>query len=222
MRIAETWNTPQYRVFIYTMENHWYVEFEAGPMKQGYKFSKEKFASLADMKAALTVAGDKGFKLRSFVYPRNQSSPAHNAVLKQLGFTSYRGNQRAWAYLATDGTGQSLYRRAFRLADNYLNLSGHHGQKPLAVNDITEIAASRYLRKYSDRFSMLERMRLHRIMNSMSEAAASKQIFHLWWHPHDFGQNLDQNIAVLDDLLQHYKSLQDRFGMVSKNMAELA
>ena len=54
MRIAETWNTPQYRVFIYTMDAHWYVEFEAGPMKQGYKFSKEKFASLADMKDALT------------------------------------------------------------------------------------------------------------------------------------------------------------------------
>jgi hypothetical protein len=54
MRIAETWNTPQYRVFIYTLETAWYVEFEAGPMKQGYKFSKEKFPGLMDVKNALT------------------------------------------------------------------------------------------------------------------------------------------------------------------------
>ena len=54
MRIADSWNTPQYRVFIYTLETAWYVEFEAGPMKQGYKFSKEKHPNLEDMKDALS------------------------------------------------------------------------------------------------------------------------------------------------------------------------
>jgi hypothetical protein len=60
MRIAESYTTPQYRVVIYTLETAWYVEFEAGPMKQGYKFNKEKYPALADVKNALseTFLGD--------------------------------------------------------------------------------------------------------------------------------------------------------------------
>lgn len=54
MRIAESWKTPQFRIVIYTMETSWYVEFEAGPMKQGYKFNKEKYPALVDVKAALS------------------------------------------------------------------------------------------------------------------------------------------------------------------------
>lgn len=50
MRIAEAWTTPQFRIAIYTLDLHWYVEFEAGPMKQGYKFSKEKYPALPDVK----------------------------------------------------------------------------------------------------------------------------------------------------------------------------
>ncbi len=53
MRIAETLNTPQFRIVIYTLDNTWYVEFEAGPMKQGYKMQKEKFPAIADVKNAL-------------------------------------------------------------------------------------------------------------------------------------------------------------------------
>ena len=54
MRIAESWNTPQYRVVIYTLDAAWYVEFEAGPMKQGYKWTKEKCPSIVDVKNAMT------------------------------------------------------------------------------------------------------------------------------------------------------------------------
>jgi hypothetical protein len=53
MRIAESWTLPQYRIVVYTLDTSWYVEFEAGPMKQGYKLSKEKYASLAAVKEAL-------------------------------------------------------------------------------------------------------------------------------------------------------------------------
>jgi len=56
MRIVETLLTPRYRIVIYTLENHWYIEFEAGPMKQGYKFSKEKHPSLEAAKLLLSDA----------------------------------------------------------------------------------------------------------------------------------------------------------------------
>ncbi len=176
----------------------------------------------ADLGSAVAVAQKRGIKLKSFVYPRNQSSPSHNDVLRKAGFTNFRGNQRSWVYRATDGTGQSLPRRALRLADNYFNLTGHHGQNTVEIDGLTELAASSYLRSYSVEFSFLERLRLQRIMRSMTLAADNNQIFHLWWHPHDFGNNLDENLTILEQLLQHFSRLQQTHGMISKNMAELA
>ncbi|MEY2963022.1 MAG: hypothetical protein RL754_283 [Bacteroidota bacterium] len=56
MRVVETWHTKQYKTTIYAMERWHYVEFEAGPMKQGYKFMKDTHPSVADIKDALTPA----------------------------------------------------------------------------------------------------------------------------------------------------------------------
>lgn len=56
MRIADTILSPRFKTVIYTLENHWYVEFEAGPMKQGYKLSKEKYPALGDVHQVLSVS----------------------------------------------------------------------------------------------------------------------------------------------------------------------
>ena len=53
MRIVETWSTQQFKTTIYAMERWHYVEFEAGPMKQGFKFMKESHPSTAEVKEAL-------------------------------------------------------------------------------------------------------------------------------------------------------------------------
>jgi len=50
MRIVETWSTQQFKTTIYAMERWHYVEFEAGPMKQGFKFMKESHPSTAKSK----------------------------------------------------------------------------------------------------------------------------------------------------------------------------
>ncbi len=42
MRVADTIAHPRMRIIIYTLDKHYYVEFEAGPMKQGFRFSKEQ------------------------------------------------------------------------------------------------------------------------------------------------------------------------------------
>ena len=55
MRIVETWSTKQYKTTIYAMERWHYVEFEAGPMKQGFKFMKDAHPAPADVKSALTA-----------------------------------------------------------------------------------------------------------------------------------------------------------------------
>ncbi|MAZ96827.1 MAG: hypothetical protein CMP53_04815 [Flavobacteriales bacterium] len=53
MRIVETWSTKQFKTTIYAMERWHYVEFEAGPMKQGFKFMKDTHPTAAQVKEAL-------------------------------------------------------------------------------------------------------------------------------------------------------------------------
>jgi hypothetical protein len=56
----------------------------------------------------------------------------------------------------------------------------------------------------------------------MDTAAKSNATYHLWWHPHNFGVYLDENIAVLARILEHYAKLRDEMGWRSLTMAEVA
>jgi hypothetical protein len=56
----------------------------------------------------------------------------------------------------------------------------------------------------------------------MEHAAREDLDFHLWWHPHNFGSNTRENLAVLGALLAEHRSLRDRYGWPSRNMTEAA
>lgn len=49
MRILANIPHPKYRIVAYTLDNHYYIEIEAGPMKQCYKLPKSKAESLEDI-----------------------------------------------------------------------------------------------------------------------------------------------------------------------------
>jgi hypothetical protein len=54
----------------------------------------------------------------------------------------------------------------------------------------------------------------------MSAAAITGQSFHLRWHPHNFGADLNENLAFLTEILKHYEALRERHGMTSSTMQE--
>jgi len=56
----------------------------------------------------------------------------------------------------------------------------------------------------------------------MTFAAENQILFHLWWHPHNFGVNTDSNLSFLRAILEHYRALQRRFEFQSLTMAEVA
>ena len=56
----------------------------------------------------------------------------------------------------------------------------------------------------------------------MTYAARHQQIFHLWWHPHNFGRYLTENMAMLEKIISHFHVLEQQYGMRSLNMGELA
>lgn len=136
-----------------------------------------------------------------------------------------RGNQRGWAYRQGAGSEESNLRRGVRLLDSYANVSGdgttawHDGKD---VSGLCNIPASRFFRPYSATDRALGALRLRRILGAMDRAAAEGRIFHLWWHPHNFGSNTDANLALLQLVLDHYAYNRDRFGMQSLAMGQVA
>jgi len=46
-------------------------------------------------------------------------------------------------------------------------------------------------------------------------------VYHLWWHPHNFGNFPSESLAGLRSILQKYKQCRETYGMSSLNMKEI-
>lgn len=177
----------------------------------------------ADLTVAVRTAAARGIALRSLVFPRNQWNPDYLEVLAEHGITAYRGNEQGWLYAATDRVRQNAVRRIGRLLDSYVNLSGYHtytlesraGRLPF------NFPASRFLRPHNPRLAWLDGLRLRRIRQAMRHAAKHHEVFHMWWHPHNFGVDTDQNMAFLERIIGEFEYLRNHDGMRSLGMAEL-
>ena len=178
----------------------------------------------ADMNAQERAFRNFDATPQSLVFPRNQTNKALLQIAQSGGITAYRGCEDHYLYHARKEEDQTLLIRALRLLDHYINISGHHTYKLISPPKEIPInlPSSRFLRPYSKALSFLEGLRLRRIKTSMTHAAENGEVFHLWWHPHNFGANIDENIAVLETIAQHYAHLQITHGMKSKNMDEIA
>lgn len=175
----------------------------------------------ADLAAAKAVAKRRSVELKSIAFPRNQYANPYLAVCQELGISSFRGNENAWFHRATAGDKQSLPMRAARLADSYISIGGAHVHRPKTTAGILNIASSRFLRPVRPD-GRLEDLRLRRILAAMDKAASQDLVFHLWWHPHNFGVNLEANLSFLSAILDHYAVLKERTGMRSMTMTAIA
>ena len=54
----------------------------------------------------------------------------------------------------------------------------------------------------------------------MEFAAKHGEIYHIYWHPHNFAENTEINFEQMRALLAHYRKLHDQYGMKSLNMTE--
>ena len=63
---------------------------------------------------------------------------------------------------------------------------------------------------------------MRRIKNAMTQAATKNMVFHLWWHPHNFGINQKENLLFLNEILKHYSVLKNKHSFQSITMNSLA
>jgi len=177
-----------------------------------------------DLMAALNIAKSRGIELKTLVFPRNQYNTRYLEICSKHGIIAFRGNEQNWIYSARNNKAETSLRRAFRLTDAYLNLSGMH---TYAVNETNQskpynFMSSRFLRPYNPALRMFESLRLKRITSAMTHAAKTGSVYHLWWHPHNFGNHTEANFQFLEKILNHYRMLHDQYGFESLSMAELA
>jgi hypothetical protein len=128
-------------------------------------------------------------------------------------------------YRAATGKGYfTIGRRTARMLDTIVPLSSHNAypRRTLDVDPLVNIPSSRFLRPYSPRLRALEPLRLRRMKSDLTHAARHGLIYHLWWHPHNFGIEPERNLEFLRRLLDHFASLRDRYAMKSHNMGEVA
>jgi hypothetical protein len=177
-----------------------------------------------DMLAARASAQKLGLELRSLVFPQNEFRAEYVQPCIEAGITAYRGNPPSWLYRDTAHAAQSSVRRVGRLLDTYAPLtSGNcHSLTAQDTEAAMNVAASRFLRPYSRALDRFEPLRLRRIKGEMTMAARNKLLYHLWWHPHNFGLDTERNLAFLRQILEHYRTLNERYGFESAHMGKAA
>lgn len=207
-------NTARQEIATHTF-SHYYC-LEAGQSQAAFQ---------ADLCSAIEIARTWGVELHSIVFPRNQRNPAHDEVLIQAGIKSFRGNQPSWLYQPGGGMPTLFLRKLGRAVDTYLPVSGHQCVPWSSIKEASGLAnvrASHYMRSYSPRWRALEPLRLRRHQRALVRAARRHEIFHLWWHPHNFGTHLEQNLAALRTLLDVFAQCREHYGMRSLSMCEVA
>ncbi|MBS4071857.1 MAG: polysaccharide deacetylase family protein [Algoriphagus sp.] len=184
--------------------------------------SPEQFRE--DLRASQRIAGEKfGVKLKSLVFPRNHINELYLGICLEEGFEVVRGNPKNWFWQETQHEDES--KKWFRSADCFFPLGSRtsypfeeltfHSKEPVIL------PASRILRPYSNANPFFNRVRLARILNEMEKAAQLKEIYHLWWHPHNFGNNPQASMLELKKIISTYDRLRELHGMESLSMEEL-
>jgi hypothetical protein len=84
------------------------------------------------------------------------------------------------------------------------------------------IPASRLLRPYNPAELFLNSQKLRRVRSEMNAAAQTGKVYHLWWHPHNFGRYPQQSMEGLEIILENYENCRSKWGMSSLNMGEFA
>jgi peptidoglycan/xylan/chitin deacetylase (PgdA/CDA1 family) len=179
----------------------------------------------ADLDSAIAIAADRGIRFRSIVFPRNQVNPDYTQALLDAGIICYRGSEPEWMHRGITRQERTFRLRSARIADAYIDITGKrivHWDKVLEPSGLCNVRASRFLWPYRPGLKGLEEKRLKRTIDQVKFAALEDAIFHLWFHPHNFGIHLEENLKVLEAILQTFAFARERYGMRSLSMSTVA
>jgi hypothetical protein len=204
-------STPKQEISTHTY-SHYYC-LEQGPTVSSF---------MSDLTLAKSIASQFNISIESIVFPRNQYSQEHLNACLASSIRIYRGNSNHLLYRARNKENNKMLIRIGRLIDSYINISGYncYSIDNTPNEGLVNVPGSRFLRPYSPVLKFLEFLKIRRIKKSMTYAAKNKLMYHLWWHPHNFGSFQKENMKNLNLILEHYQVLKARYGFESNSMLE--
>ncbi|MGL2966871.1 polysaccharide deacetylase family protein [Flavobacterium sp. XGLA_31] len=173
-----------------------------------------------DIKLAVKMADQFGVQLRSLVFPRNQFNKDYLQVCTENLLTTVRSNPGDWYWDTTRP--DTLLSKLARTGDAYFPI----GKKSYSIYGIDKQMpfcqpSSRFFRP-QHKIELLNKARLNRIKNEMIQAAKRGEVYHLWWHPHNFGIDTHNALKALQEVIAIYLDCQQTFGMQSLTMQQLS
>jgi len=179
----------------------------------------------ADLTSAIAIAAVRGIRIRSIVFPRNQVNRDYSRAVFDAGIVCYRGPEYGWMHRGITRAERTFRLRLARIADTYMDISGIrivHWDEILESSGLCNVRASRFLWPYRPGLKKLEERRLKRTIDQVKLAALEDAIFHIWFHPHNFGVHLEENLRVLEEILKAFAFARERYGMRSLSMGAVA
>lgn len=176
----------------------------------------------AEIESALNLAADKGLAVESAVFPRNQVADEFISAMCEVKKLAFRGNENSWI--------NSLQAKKPKLGtllwyiDNYIPLQRRTSYKLSEIFDrgILNIRNSRFFKPFRPKYKFAEKLKLFHYKREMLRAAKKGEIYHMYWHPHNFALDTEINFAQMEELLEYYARVCKKYGMKSRNMREVA
>ena len=149
--------------------------------------------------------------IKTIIFPRNQINFIEH--FNKTNLKIYRGNQSDWYFNVAEKKHKRKLAKLFRFFDLHFSFKDRTVHIK-SSNGIYNLKSSMFLRPYD--LNILVKMRLKRIKQQMRIAKNNNRIFHLWWHPHNFGTNLNKNLEILNEIMTY----SNKIGLKSKNIGE--
>ncbi len=159
---------------------------------------------------------------RSLVFPRNQWNVNYLPACRDAGLDIVRGNQARWSHEVQGSRLSQAARRLVRWGDAFFSLTADQGINARQLAGVWDVPASRFFRAFGSCPPAIEALRVQRLVKAMDDSFAAGRAFHLWWHPHNFGRHIGQNLQALRQILGHFRVVADRQSIPSCTMAEYA
>lgn len=170
-----------------------------------------------ELETAIKTLGEYGVDPESFVFPRNDIG--HLDILVKHGIRVYRGVDARWYEQSPT---PDAVKPPLRFVDEATRRPPPVVE-PVLHDGIVEIPGSQVFRptqggwKYTTAQSSIARA-----VNGLQRAAQRGGVFHLWFHPFNFGHAPDKDLKRLEHVLESAYELSERGEIECRPMREVA
>lgn len=171
----------------------------------------------SEISECVRIADEQGFKLKSFVFPRNEVG--YLDVLKKFDFDCYRGVEPNW--YENRQVPESV-RRGLRLFDVLRAATPPTVLPEKTKEGLWNIPGSAmFFPMHGFRRRIPMSLRIKRCIKGLNKAAKEKKIFHLWFHPTNMVDEMEQMFAGLEEILKHATLLRKEKKLAFLTMGEI-